>query len=105
MTAGGLTRAKSYGTPWFSAEIVLARPVQSRSVTQRQQRTRRLDMKTSTKKTSLSIKTTVKAGGISMNHNRLAVRSTVKAGGISMNHNRLAVRSTVKAGGISMNHN
>ena len=45
-------------------------------------------MTTSIKKTGLAIKTSIKAGGLTMNHNRLAVRSAVKAGGLTMNHNR-----------------
>lgn len=50
-------------------------------------------MTTTTKTTkALSIKTNIKAGGLSSsNHNRLAVRSNVKAGGLaSSNHNRAA---------------
>jgi hypothetical protein len=48
-------------------------------------------MKTSTKTTGLSIKTSLKAGGLTVwNHNRaLAVRSNIKAGGLTVwNHNR-----------------
>jgi hypothetical protein len=48
-------------------------------------------MKTSTKNKGLAIKTSIKAGGLAMNHNRsaLKVRSSVKAGGIWVgNHNR-----------------
>jgi hypothetical protein len=47
-----------------------------------------MTMKTSTK-TGLAIKTSIKAGGLTTNHNRsgLAVRSAVKAGGLT-NHNR-----------------
>jgi hypothetical protein len=43
-------------------------------------------------KNSLSVKTSIKAGGLSFNHNRLAlkVKSAVKAGGLRFNHNRLA---------------
>jgi hypothetical protein len=54
--------------------------------------------KTSTMKTGLSIKTSIKAGGLTtINHSRagLAVRSAVKAGGLTtINHNRalLSVR-------------
>jgi hypothetical protein len=49
-------------------------------------------MKTTTKTTALSIKTSIKAGGLAiMNHNRLAVRSSIKAGGLAiMNHSRTA---------------
>ena len=55
----------------------------------------------------MTIKTNVKAGGTSFNHNEtLAVRSDVKAGGLELNHNEsLAVRSDVKAGGQRVNHN
>jgi hypothetical protein len=52
-------------------------------------------MTTSTKKTGLAIKTSIKAGGLGTpNHNRagLKVRSAVKAGGISGNHNRSLAR-------------
>ena len=43
-------------------------------------------------KSSLAIKTSIKAGGISPQHNRaLKVRSAIKAGGFSAQHNR-AVR-------------
>jgi hypothetical protein len=48
------------------------------------------------KKSGLVVKSTVKAGGFSINHNRavlrksgLAVKSSVKAGGFSINHNRV----------------
>jgi hypothetical protein len=51
-------------------------------------------MKTS-KKSGLTIKTNVKAGGLSVNHSRaslkkagLAIKTNVKAGGLSVNHNR-----------------
>jgi hypothetical protein len=50
-------------------------------------------MNSTTKKTGLSIKTSVKAGGLSSNHSRsLAVRSSVKAGGLSSNHSRSLAR-------------
>ena len=66
-------------------------------------------MKTNAIKTSLTVKTNLKAGGLSThNHNRgLKVSSAVKAGGLTSNHNRgLKVRSAVKAGGLSThNHN
>jgi len=95
-----------------SVGIVLARRLQLRSgIPNANNETRRIKMTTSTKttKTGLTIKTSIKAGGLSTaNHNRgLAVRSAVKAGGLSSNHNRgLAVRSAVKAGGLSTaNHN
>jgi hypothetical protein len=57
--------------------------------------------------TAMTIKTNVKAGGITINHNEtLAVRSAVKAGGLTIQHNEaLAVRSNVQAGGISVQHN
>jgi hypothetical protein len=49
-------------------------------------------MKTSTKKTGLAIKTSIKAAGLgTVNHNRagLKVRSAVKAAGLgTVNHNR-----------------
>jgi len=58
----------------------------------------------------MTIKTNVKAGALTTNHNEtLVVRSNVKAGGIDGQHNEtLAVRSGVKAGEsgrIYMNHN
>ena len=38
----------------------------------------------------MKIKTTVKAGGIGLNHNQvLRVKSQVKAGGIGLNHNQI----------------
>jgi len=46
------------------------------------------------KKTALVVKTALKAGGLSLNHNRAAVK---KAG--------LATKSSVKAGSLSFNHN
>jgi hypothetical protein len=53
------------------------------------------------------VRSTVKAGGYSLNHNEaLRVRSTIKAGRIAFNHNEaLQVRSTLKAGGSSYQHN
>ena len=50
----------------------------------------------------MKIRTTVKAGGISLNHNEgLRVRTALKAGRISLNHNEgLRVRSTLKAGAL-----
>ncbi len=50
----------------------------------------------------MRVRTNVKAGGISGNHNQslLQVKTGVKAGGINQNHNQ----SGVKAGG-SLNHN
>ena len=56
----------------------------------------------------MTIKTNVKAGALTSNHNEtLAVRSDVNAGRIILvNHNEsLAVRSNVKAGGVGWNHN
>jgi len=60
---------------------------------------------------SLKVKSNVKAGGVSFNHNQmltrgLKVKSKVKAGGINFNHNQtltrgLKVKSKVKAGGIT----
>ena len=51
-------------------------------------------MTTATKKTSLSIKTNIKAGCLSSNHSRsgLKVRSAVKAGCLSSNHSRALAR-------------
>ena len=56
----------------------------------------------------MRIKTNVKAGGISLQHNQrltrsLKVKSGVKAGGIALNHNQtvtrsLKVKSGIKAG-------
>ena len=56
----------------------------------------------------MKIKTNVKAGGLSINHNQtisrgLKVKTNVKAGGLSANHNQttargLRVKSGVKAG-------
>lgn len=40
---------------------------------------------------NISVKSNIKAGSLSSNHNRLAVRSAIKAGSLSSNHNR-AVR-------------
>jgi len=77
-----------------SVGIVLARQLQLRSgIPNANNEPRRTKMTTSTKttKTGLTIKTSIKAGGLStINHNRgLAVRSAVKAGGLSFsNHNR-----------------
>ena len=53
----------------------------------------------------MQVKTNLKAGGISINHNEtlvrapkpapsLKVKTNLKAGGISMNHNETLVRST-----------
>ena len=57
----------------------------------------------------MTVKSNVKAGALSMNHNEtLVVRSNVKGGKIISNHNEaLVVRSNVKAGesGLSANHN
>ena len=96
-----------------SAGIALARQLQLRSgIPNANNEPRRTKMTTSTNttKTGLTIKTSIKAGGLgTANHNRgLSVRSAIKAGGLgTANHNRgLAVRSAVKAGGLSgQNHN
>src|SRR6185312_792530 len=60
-------------------------------------------------KSGLKVRSAIKAGGLTINHNRsgLKVRSAVKAGGLTINHNRsgLKVRSAVKAGGLTINHN
>jgi hypothetical protein len=51
-------------------------------------------MTKSTKKAGLVVKSSVKAGGIGLNHNRslkkagLAVKTSVKVGGIGLNHTR-----------------
>ena len=53
----------------------------------------------------MQVKTRIKAGGISMNHNEtlvrapkpapsLKVKTRIKAGGLSFNHNETLVRST-----------
>jgi hypothetical protein len=56
----------------------------------------------------MKIRTQLKAGGTSLNHNEvLQVRTALKAGGLSStNHNEsLRVRSTLKAGGVDGQHN
>jgi hypothetical protein len=70
---------------------------------------------TTTTKTGLKIKSSIKAAGFSANHNRalasgLKVKAAVKAAGFSANHNRalasgLKVKAAVKAAGFSANHN
>ena len=60
------------------------------------------------RKTSMKIKTKVKAGGISLNHNQtmargLKVKTDVKAGEMQIQHNRtmargLKVKTGIKAG-------
>ena len=54
----------------------------------------------------MKIRTQLKAGRLSANHNAtLQVRSALKAGKIVLNHNEgLQVRSTLKAGGLTENH-
>jgi hypothetical protein len=47
----------------------------------------------------MKVKTSVKAGGLGMNHNQVQVRATPPNGA------GLKVRTTVKAGGLGMNHN
>jgi len=47
----------------------------------------------------MKIKTNVKAGGLTLNHNQTAVRglrvkSNVKAGGLTQNHNQTVARET-----------
>ena len=58
-------------------------------------------MKTTTKtqasSNSLKVKTSLKAGGIGINHNQtlvrgLKVKTNVRAGGMTMNHNQTLVR-------------
>jgi hypothetical protein len=40
-------------------------------------------------RTTVKVKTSVKSGGCSLNHNKkLAIKSAVKSGGCSLNHNR-----------------
>ena len=46
---------------------------------------------------SLKVKTNVRAGGFSLNHNQtlargMKVKTNVRAGGLSMNHNQTLVR-------------
>ena len=63
----------------------------------------------------MTIRTNLKAGGLSRNHNEtlrggLTLRTGVKAGGMSRNHNEtmnggLTLRTNVKAGGLTRNHN
>jgi hypothetical protein len=67
-----------------------------------------LNINTEKERTRMKIKTNIKAGGISMQHNQsmargLKIKSNVKAGGISLNHNQtmlrgLKVKNGVKAG-------
>ena len=40
-----------------------------------------------------------------MKSKNVKIRTSVKAGGISWNHNKSRIRTGVKAGGISWNHN
>jgi hypothetical protein len=47
----------------------------------------------------MKVKTSVKAGGIGLNHNQVQVRATPP------NHAGLKVRTTVKSGGLGVNHN
>ena len=47
---------------------------------------------TSDETSGLKIKSSVKAGGVSLNHNGLVVKSKVKAGGVSLNHSAAPVR-------------
>ena len=55
----------------------------------------------------MTIRTALKAGGFTENHNEvLQVRSALKAGGVEGQHNEaLRVRSTIKAGGVDGQHN
>ena len=55
----------------------------------------------------MTIRTGLKAGGVSINHSEtLRVRTALKAGGENMNHNEtLRVRTALKAGGENLNHN
>jgi hypothetical protein len=56
---------------------------------------------------ALQVRTALKAGGKSLNHNEaLQVRTSLKAGGKTDQHNEaLRVRSTIKAGGVDGQHN
>src|SRR5260221_11195069 len=57
----------------------------------------------------MKVRTSVKAGGLTVQHNRkvgrVKVRTSVKAGGIASQHNRkvsrVVVRTGVKAGGVN----
>jgi hypothetical protein len=66
-------------------------------------------MKT-TRKSTLTVKTAVRAGGMNLNHARsgLKVRAAVRAGGMNLNHARpsLRVKSAVRAGlgPVAANH-
>ena len=53
------------------------------------------------------MRSALKAGGASLNHNEtLQVRSALKAGGHNLNHNEaLRVTTSLKAGGWTNNHN
>jgi hypothetical protein len=62
---------------------------------------------------TMRVKTTVKAGSLTYNHNETAVRAGglkvqtgVKAGGLNLNHNQtqagLKVQTGVKAGGVKL---
>jgi hypothetical protein len=46
----------------------------------------------------MKVQTTIKAGGISLNHNETLARDAAEA-------KTLKVKTGVKAGGISLNHN
>jgi hypothetical protein len=66
------------------------------------------DTKTQTTTTGLKVRTSVRAGGFTTNHNQtvargLKVRTSVRAGGFTTNHNQTAtgglkVRTNVRAG-------
>src|SRR5688572_28127630 len=73
----------------------------------------------SQRRSAMTIRTQLKAGGIQANHNEalqvrsnivwcraMAVRTQLRAGKLSANHNEvLQVRSALKAGGTFLNHN
>ncbi len=70
------------------------------------------DMKNNSKNAGLKVRTSVRAGGLSGNHNEttrgLKVRTSVRAG-LGNNHNEitkgLKVRTNIRAGGLVLNHN
>jgi len=67
-------------------------------------------MKTSSSKNAgLKVKTSVKAGGVPLNHNRngLKVKTSIKACGVPLNHNRngLKIKTGLKAGEIIFRDN
>ena len=58
-------------------------------------------MKTSSSKNAgLKVKTSVKAGGVPLNHNRngLKVKTSIKACGVPLNHNRNGLKVKTRKG-------